>query len=411
MIKVVHLQQSVISAGSAAYRLHKTFLNNNIDSSILSLLPTGSNDPALKQLHRRNNLIAEWDQKIQWHFIRKDVDPAYGLFSYPIFGNNVSKLPQVQNADIIIVHWVLHGFLNIHNIGQLIKLGKPIIFYLHDMWTLTGGCHYSFGCDKFMTRCNNCPIFIRKTRVDWVASEFDKKMKLFSAYNNMILVSPSMWLYECAKKSALTKGKPAFYIPNILDTTTYKPFDKKTAKKILNIDPDETVIAFGAVSVTSPYKGWAYLQKALEKLKNNSDLKNISVLIFGSDHNQQIADSIPFKTRFMGYLKDEYSTTLVYNAADVFVAPSLAEAFGYTIYEALSCGTPVVAFDTGGIPDQIMHKENGYLAKYKDSEDIAQGIEFCLNNKIQGYALPDFATDVSVKKYLELFDQITSGAL
>src|ERR1700743_2875607 len=141
MIKVVHLQQSAISAGSAAYRLHKAFLDNNIDSSILSLLPTDRNDPALKQLRKRNTLIAEWDHRIQTFFIRKDVDPAYGLFSYPIFGNNVSKLPQVQNADIIIVHWVLHGFLNIHNIGQLIKLGKPIIFYLHDMWTLTDGCH------------------------------------------------------------------------------------------------------------------------------------------------------------------------------------------------------------------------------------------------------------------------------
>ena len=181
----------------------------------------------------------------------------------------------------------------------------------------------------------------------------------------------------------LTKNKPVYYIPNILDNTLFKPTDKNVAKQILNIDANETVIAFGAISVNSPYKGWAYLQKALELLKQEDTVKNISVLIFGSAYNKEIADAIPFKTRFMGYLLDEYSTALVYNAADVFIAPSLAEAFGYVVMEALSCGTPVVGFNVGGIPDMISHKENGYLAKYKDAADVSEGIKFCLQNNTQ----------------------------
>lgn len=128
------------------------------------------------------------------------------------------------------------------------------------------------------------------------------------------------------------------YIPNILDSSLFKPTDKNVAKQMLNIDPDENVIAFGAISVNSPYKGWVYLQKAMGLLKQEDAIKNVSVLIFGSAYNKEIAEAIPFKTKFMGYLLDEYSTALVYNAADVFIAPSLAEAFGYVVMEALSCG-------------------------------------------------------------------------
>jgi glycosyltransferase involved in cell wall biosynthesis len=410
MIKVVHLQYSPVSAGSAASRLQKAFLDNGIDSSILSLMPVDTNNEAVKQLRKRSTIIAGLDHRLQSSIIRKNVKPDTGLFSYPLLGNNISELPQIKNADIIYIHWVLHGFMNLKNIRQVIELGKPVIFFLHDMWTITGGCHHSFGCDKYMTHCNNCPMFERKTIIDWASSEFDKKLKLFSTYNNIYFVTPSKWLYDCAKQSALTKDKPVFYIPNVLDRAMFKPFDKKVAKQILNIDPEEKVIAFGAVTVTSPYKGWAYLQKALEILKSDPGFDKISVLIFGSEHDQVVADAIPFKTKFMGYLKEEYSTMLVYNAADVFVAPSLAEAFGYTIFEALSCGTPVVAFGTGGIIDQVTSKKNGYLAKYKDSEDLAEGIKYCLNNEVVGSPLPNFDTVVTVKKHLELFDYINSSS-
>jgi glycosyltransferase involved in cell wall biosynthesis len=410
MIKVVHLQYSPVSAGSAASRLHKAFLDNNIDSSILSLLPVNTRDKRISQLRKRNIIISEWDHRLQSAFIRKDIKANYGLFSYPLLGNNISDFQQVKDADIIYVHWVLHGFMNLGNIRQLIELGKPVIFFMHDMWTITGGCHHSFGCDKYMSRCNNCPMFEHKPMIDWAASEFDKKLKLFSTYSNIYFVSPSRWLEDCAKKSGLTRDKPVYCIPNVLDKTMFKPFDKKVAKRILNIDPEETVIAFGAVTVTSPYKGWEYLKKALEVVNANGNLDKVLVLIFGSEHDAEIADAIPFKTRFMGYLSEEYSTMLVYNSADIFVAPSLAESFGYTIFEALSCGTPVVSFGAGGIADQVVHKENGYIAHYKDAEDLAAGIKYCLDNNVKGYALPEFDAKNTVKKHLELFDHINSSS-
>jgi glycosyltransferase involved in cell wall biosynthesis len=111
----------------------------------------------------------------------------------------------------------------------------------------------------------------------------------------------------------------------------------------------------------------------------------------------------------MGYLGDEYSTMIVYNAADVFIVPSLADNQPTTVQESLCCGTPVVGFDVGGIPDMINHKENGYLAKYKDAEDVCNGVKYCLQYSLKGYMLPDFAPEVTIKKHLELISSIKNG--
>ncbi len=406
MTKVVHIQYSMESAGRAPIRLQRAFQKVNVDSTIVSLQYAMQQTPDIKYLGSMARIISRIDDKIQGYLTRK-VNKKLGSFSYPFLGSNLAKIDAIKNADIIYIHWALKGLLNFKSLKQIAELNKPVIIFLHDMWNITGGCHHSFTCDKYKTTgCNNCPMFPGEKKNDLSAKEFWKKKNFYSKFNNLYFISPSRWLHSCAQESLLTANKPLFHIPNILDNTLFKPTDKKTAKQILNIDPNETVLAFGAVSVGSPYKGWVFLQKALELLKQDDTIKNISVLIFGSSYNKEIADAIPFKVKFMGYLQDEYSTALVYNAADVFIAPSLAEAFGYVVMEALSCGTPVVGFNVGGIPDMIKHKENGYLAKYKDAEDIAEGIKFCLGNNIKGYLLPELEPAVTIKKHLDLFDRI-----
>lgn len=407
MKKVVHIQYSMESAGRAALRLQKAFGAVHLQSGIVSLQHSIQGAGQITYLGKWAGLISKIEDKIQTYLTRK-VNKQLGSFSYPVLGTNVARLEEVKNADVIYIHWALKGLLNFNGVEQIARLNKPVIIFLHDMWNITGGCHHSFTCEKYKTEgCQNCPMFPGGKKNDLSAKEFRKKMKIYTKYKNLHFVSPSRWLYQCAKESLLTKNKPVHYIPNILDHTLFKPTDKKVARQILNIDGTETVIAFGAITVNSPYKGWVYLQKALELLKKEDAIKNISVLIFGSAYNKEIADAIPFRTRFMGYLLDEYSTVLVYNAADVFIAPSLAEAFGYVVMEALSCGTPVVGFNVGGIRDMISHKENGYLAKYKDAADVSEGIKFCLQNNIKGYLLPAIQPEATLKKHLELLDDIT----
>ena len=405
MIKVVQLQYSGKSAGSSALRLHHAFLEEGIDSSILSLKPDTPADNTIKNLGKKSRLISRLDANLKSYINRKNVK-QYGLFTFPVFGTDITGMEAIKNADAIYLHWILGGFLNLSNIEQLSKLKKPVIMVMHDMWYITGGCHYSFDCEKYISGCYNCQIFPGNKKNDLSAKGFRKKLKLYSKYTNFYFVSPSRWLSDCAKKSLLTKDKPVFYIPNAIDNKLFKPFDRNTAKYILNIDASETVIAFGAVAVNSPYKGWPYLQNALEILYRDKVLKNISILIFGSGYDKKIADAIPYKTKFMGYLSDEYSVILAYNAADVFVVPSLADNQPTTIMESMCCGIPVVGFDVGGIPDMISHKVNGYLAKYKDSEDLASGIRFCIENKLQGSVLPVFEKKAVVRKHIDLLQSI-----
>jgi glycosyltransferase involved in cell wall biosynthesis len=330
----------------------------------------------------------------------------YGLFSYPFFGSDVSGIREVREAEIIYLHWFLKGFLNFRSLEQLAKLNKPLIFFMHDMWSITGGCHNSFQCTKYESRCNNCQMFPKQRSNDWSAKEFDRKQKLYSRYDNLIFVSPSRWLYECSRKSALTKEKPLYCIPNILDRSVFKNFDRKVARQILNLDPDEKILAFGAVTINSPYKGWDYLKNALKIFSTFKHKDNITFLVFGGKLPSEEVSQVPFKTKYLGFLRDEFSTALVYNAADVFIAPSLADNLPTTVLQSLGCGTPVVGFNVGGIPDMIKHKQNGYLAEHRNSMDLAVGIDYCLNNDINGWLSKEFEKDNIMRKHMEMIEEI-----
>ncbi len=405
MIKVVQIQYSTGSGARSAWRLQQAFINAGIQSHIVSLEEEHPAKTGISYLGRKQKLVARLNMRLQARK-NKMAEKKFGLFSITGYTNNIAQHPEIVQADYIYVHWVMNGFLNITSFEQLAKLGKPVIFVLHDMWNITGGCHYSFECTNYITNsCSNCQVF--PTSHAAIASKgFAKKQQLYNRFNNLYFVSPSIWLQQCAKKSLLAKSKPVFYIPNVLDTDIFKPCDKKTARLILNLPENDIIIAFGAVSVSSPYKGWTYLAQALQLLKMQNLAGNITVLVFGSGYNKEMDDAIPFSTRFMGYLGDEYSTALVYNAANVFVVPSLADNQPTIVQESLSCGTPVVGFNTGGIPDMIEHKTNGYLAEYKNAADITEGVKYCLKHNVKGQMLQHFKTHVTVQKHLDLFEFI-----
>ncbi len=406
MLNVVHIQYSTQSAGGAALRIQSALIKAGVNSQILSLQKDLPLVDKVIYLSKKQRFVAKINTRIQ-NFLSKKIPAKFGLFSFSGLSNNISNHGIIQQADIIYIHWVQNGFLSIKNLEQLAQLNKPIIFFMHDMWGISGGCHYSFKCENFTTGCKSCQMF--PSGGNMPEKLYQKKSNFYNHFNNLYFVTPSNWLYNCAKKSLLTAQKPVHYIPNLLDNTIFKPYNKTVARQILNLASDETVIAFGAVSITSPYKGWIYLQQALMLLKKQfASTQKITVLIFGSGYNKQIAELIPFNTKFMGYLSDEYATAIVYNATDVFIAPSVAESFGYVIFESLNCGTPVVSFNVGGITDMVMHKQNGYLAKLGDAEDIAAGVQYCISHNIKGFVPEALNYETTLQKHLHLFDNITS---
>ena len=406
-MKIVQIQIFSESTGRAAIRLHEAFVKKGIDSNMITLRPAPNDDKKIIQKGKSATIISRLDQLLQ-PFLNKNTIPKFGAFTYPILGSDISKMGIIQSADIIYIHWTLNGFLNLKSYIKLAETKKPIVFIMHDMWNITGGCHHSFTCEKYKSHCNNCQVFKKDKVKDLSYKGFNKKMAFYKKYKNLYFVSPSRWLYDCAKESALTKHKPIFHIPNLLNTSLFKPIDKSIAKKIFNLNPNEIIVSFGAISVDNPYKGWSYLISALMHLAKDDRFSNITLMVFGNTPKNEFIKQIPFKTIFTGFLRDEYSTMLVYNATDVFVAPSMADNLPTTILESLSCGTAVVGFKIGGIPDMIEHKKNGYLAEYKDAEDLATGIKFCLLNKISGKLPHSFDSEVILNQHYDLFNQVNS---
>jgi glycosyltransferase involved in cell wall biosynthesis len=403
MKSVVQFHFKSSTAGDFCKRLHDEFLKTGLKSTIISLSSEVPNRPERFGLGKKEKLVGTIEYKLNEYLTRKAIK-EHGLFTYPILGVNVSKLPQVQAADAIYIHWIHHGFMNLLNIEQLAKLGKPVIIVLHDMWYMSGGCHYSFDCTGYTRQCQNCPVFSGAPQRSLATQGYAKKQKLYQKYKNIYFVSPSSWMHACAGRSSLLQDKPLYHIPNVLNREVFKPFGKKIAKEILNIEADEKMILFGAVSVDSPYKGWPYLAASLQHLHQNEASSKISVVVFGNGNEKVIGEAIPFPTRFMGRVNDEYSLALLYNAADIFLAPSLADNLPYTIFEALACGTPVVAFNTGGIPDLIQHQINGYLAEPKNAADLAQGIQYCLNENLEARPPAALDNELSIQKHLALLE-------
>ena len=195
------------------------------------------------------------------------------------------------------------------------------------------------------------------------------------------VLTPSKWLADCAKSSSLFKNSDIRVIPYGLDTGTYKPCDRQTAKNILNLPQDRQLILFGALSSTSnKKKGFPLLMQALKQLSNSENSQNWELIVFGASQPKEKLD-IDLKTRYMGTLSDDISLALIYAAADVFVAPSVQDNLPNAVMEALACDTPCVAFQIGGMPDLIEHKQKGYLAHPLATEDLAQGIAWVLESR------------------------------
>ena len=331
-------------------------------------------------------------------------------FSPAVSGENISKTAEVKQADVVHLHWFNQGFLSLRNLNQLARLGKPIVWTLHDMWAFTGGCHYNDDCYRYVTQCGQCKLLKNPKERDLSTKIFRQKKEFFDRAD-ITFVTCSSWLQTEAEKAKLLEGKRILTIPNPIDTQLYCPADRKTVRQRMHLPLDKKLILFGAANVGDARKGVSYLIEALQSLKERND---IEILLFGKNGNS-VAEKIPFKVHDFGLLASEKIIEL-YQVADMFALPSLQDNLPNTVMESLSCGTPVVAFNIGGIPEMIDHQTNGYLATYKSTDDLAAGIRWVLENNVDnvlGTAARDkvlrcFSEEVVAKQFVELYHSLVT---
>ncbi|HOF17185.1 MAG TPA: glycosyltransferase family 4 protein [Bacteroidales bacterium] len=334
--------------------------------------------------------------------------------SIALTGNKLYKNAELKSADVIHLHWINQGFLSIKGIKKIIKLGKPIVWTMHDQWAYTGICHYTSGCNKYENYCSTCHKLKYPKDKDLSYKLFNQKEKWY--YNNNItLVGCSNWIANEAKKSNLCKHTSIVSIPNPINTILYSPKNKSEMRKIFNLPENKKLILFGACKVTDERKGFIYLKEAEKILLSNKffSKEELCIVVFGSK-SDEIASLLSYEVQNIGYIHNVDEMVSLYNAVDMFLIPSLEDNLPNTIMEAMACGTPCVGFNIGGIPEMIDHQQNGYIANYKNASDLANGIHWVLkltNYDQLCYNARDkventYSEAIIAKKYIELYENI-----
>jgi len=306
-------------------------------------------------------------------YIIQDYDQTKTYYSTERILKKATFIP-----DVVIVIF-MQTFLSYKNLYEIHNTtGAKIFLYPMDMAPFTGGCHYAWDCKGYFKKCGHCPAYYSnmendQSRENWL---FNKE---YSSKTNIEIIAGTEWIYKQIKQSSLFSDKPIRKILLPIDENVFKPGDKIVARRYFNLPNNKKIIFFGAVSVNSKRKGFKELTKALAKLKsilNEKENKNIHLMIAGNC-DPDFENSLNIDHTILGYLNH---TKLVraYQAATVFVSPSIEDSGPMMINQAIMCGLPVVAFEMGVALDIVITGKTGYRAKLKDSEDLANGIKYIL---------------------------------
>ena len=400
-------------AARAAYRLHEGLRNLKVDSQMLVAVKSSSDRSVVGTSAQsgigkaRTGLRLTLDQ-LPLKFYSQGGTTNFSPHWFP---DRVNHQVVQLAPDIINLHWVSAGFLQIETLK---KFKRPLVWTLHDMWAFTGGCHYNEECDRYMATCGSCPQ-LGSSR-DWDLSRWiwQRKAKAWRDID-LTVVTPSNWLAQCARKSSLFGDRKIEVISNSIDTDTYRPIDKKVARDILKLPQDKQLILFLSLQATSDRrKGFHLLQPALQKLSQAGWKEKLELIVVGAS-TPQTPPQFGFESHYLGTLKDDQTLTLAYSAADVFIVTSIQDNLPNTLLEATSCGTPCVGFNIGGIPDTIEHQHTGYLADPNGIDDLVRGIIWTLENEERYYKLShnarekaerEFSQQHQAQRYLSLFEQI-----
>lgn len=394
-----------------------------------------------------------------------------------LFGQDITTTREYREADVVLIHWVNQGFLSLRTIEKIAQSGKRVVWTMHDEWPLEGVEHYTSptsstsptpysptpysptsptpappqgegevaeaSCETLPTSPTD-PIHptnpvdsidsvhptnpIRNLLVQWVVN---RKAEIYRS-GNITFVTCSEWLKNISEKKKLAVGQRIVSIPNPIDSCLFAPLteeQRKEAVKALGLPQGKKLVLFVAQKVDDERKGIRYLDQAVKILTETQDRPETPAIQDRPDNpdNPDFPES-PEKPgnpekpgdfaviapgRDIPYINNVEDMARLYACVDVFVTPSLSDNLPNTIMEAMSCGTPCVGFDVGGIPEMIDHKENGYVARYKDAQDLAEGIRYVtakennarLSRAARNKVMQCYSEEAVASKYLKEIDR------
>lgn len=380
-VLIVNKSESTGGAAVAARRLMDALNNNGVKARML-VAEKESDSITVSGLSRR------W--LLRWHFLWERLAifarlyfNREHLFEVDIAnsGNDITGTREFREADVIHLHWINQGMLSLAGIRRILDSGKPVVWTMHDLWPAASICHYARGCGMFKSGCRRCPLLPGGGGDNDLAAKVWRKKQRMLKDRSIYYVACSKWLAGEARNSALLRGQHVTDVPNAIATGVFRPTDRAEARHLLGLPADTRLILFVSQRVTDRRKGMDYFVEAMTRLaaEHPELAAETNVAVLGG-HAEDVAPLLPVKVLPLGYVSDEHRIVDIYNAADVFVLPSLEDNLPNTIMEAMACGVPCVGFRVGGIPEMIDHRRNGYVAAYRDSADLAEGINWVLSH-------------------------------
>jgi len=403
-MKILQINQSDIVGGAAiaAYRLHQGLLNQGIDSKLLvgSVKTDSDRVAVVSRRYRIENQLIRFTYRLGLNYINL-------VSSFDIPQHSFYK-----ETDIINFHNLHTGYFNYLAISKLTET-KPAIFTLHDMWSFTGHCAYSYNCDRWTIGCGKCPYPDTYPTIKYDNTSLEWKLKdwVYSK-SRLTIVTPSKWLSEQAKKSMLNRF-PIHHIPYGIDTEAYQPIDAEKCRDILGIAPNKKVLMFGAESLKDSRKGADLLVKALQNLPEA--LKSEILLLTLGNGSEKTTDLVAIPTLNLGYVSSDRLKSIAYSAADLFIFPTRADNLPLVLQESMACATPMVSFKIGGVADLVRPGITGYLAQPEDIQDFSNGIVQLLedtelrknlSDNCRKIAIKEYSLELQAKRYIELYKQV-----
>jgi len=288
--------------------------------------------------------------------------------------------PWFRNSDVVQLYNLHGGYFSFRALPRLSQL-KPIIWRLSDMWPMTGHCCYPGTCARWLTGCDQCPDLAQYPGLplDTTAFLYRQKQRAYQR-SRLHIVAPSRWIADQTRRSPLLSPFPLHVIPNGIDTEIFHPRDRTTARQELGIPVDRFMVLVLAHDFRrDTRKGLGY---ALDQVWQSRELqrRNAGLMLVGQGA-ATAEPSLPGTVWRHDLVTDDRYLATIYAAADLYLHPAVFENLPNTIIEAMACGTPTVAFDTGGVKDVVHHRRTGYLARYRDSEDLLAGVLTALDDR------------------------------
>jgi len=372
-MRVWHITRSLYGgAGIYAMRLSEALRDAGIESCVLTEDQIRTDDggqPCTGELVPVSGGLARFGTRVVRSMSHRLTSaPFQSLMGVELYAGE--KMP--QQGDIIHLHG-LTGWMGLRGLNTLIPEGSPVFWTTHDLWPLSGGCILYSGCDGYQNDCGRCPILSTGVK-GWAKLELKLKEKLIRG-KNIQPIANSGWMASHVEHSRVFNGvKKVPVIPPIVDPT-YFLADIKDIRRQLQIALGKKVISLGARAVTDRYKG---IPEFLNALAERPELAEQCVVLLFGEGELKIPDGLD--VRALGRLSTAEELAQVYSSSDVFVSPSKMETFGMALAEAQACGTPVVAFDVGGVSDAVSDECAEYLVPEGDFEGLLDAVAKILGN-------------------------------